>query len=376
MTKNNKNKTNLEFVVKVSMPCIDKETGRPLNQGDILTTKDFDRFVDIIDRHLGSIKEIRNKRKKNGKKITVYHELLAPIGGIETALYYRSKTFPKADITFVFRMADLQQALRLARNHNILIDDGLADLPDADVLIVDTYNGYEQIKGRIRAKKIYQVCHSDWNSLKKVSQTFKNYDWHIDTDINKVIAVSDTVQKSLKTAFKTPIESIVVRNIPPEPDKNFRTFLTLSRFTQEKGGERTLKMIQRFREDGRHFLWIFASNYDSTLKKSLLQDPDVLFVKPSIVIAGMVGKVDYLVQLSDSESFGYSVHEAIAVGTPVIGTRIPENEKVIKDGKNGYLVNLDLSDLNVRKIFEEKPHAECIQEPLDSNWERLLNGEL
>ncbi|MBQ6396214.1 glycosyltransferase family 4 protein [Candidatus Saccharibacteria bacterium] len=363
------------FHLKVSAHFTDKETGELLHPGDFLITKDETRAKDIIKRGLGKIEEIRSGKKKTGKQVLVYHEWLAPIGGVETAIKNLAQAFPKANLTFKFRNADLDNMIEIAQNHQVVLDNGL-DSITTDVLIVETYNGYPQIKGRVKAKKIYQICHADWKTLKKVSQTFKNFEWKIDPDIDKVIAVSDTVQESLKTAFKKPIEAVVVNNIPSKPNKNFRTFLTLSRLTPEKGGKRIVEMIRRFHEAKQDFIWLIASNFDSEIREQLKNDPSVVFIEPNRNRTNLVRYVDYLVQLSDSESYCFSVHEALATGTPVIGTRIPEISKVVKDGYNGYLVNLDLSNLDVKKIFEKKPNPPVLDEPIDSNWEKILKGEL
>lgn len=364
------------FIIKVQNRFTDKETGNLIERGDLFITPDEARTRDIIKRGLGQLFRIETKKKpkKTGPRDIFYHTYLANIGGIETWAYNIAKTFKNRSIEFLFHGADLEQAFRIGKYCDVQIDDGRTI--EADTVVCCSYDSFQMIKGRVNARKIYQMCHADWTELKKVSTVFKNFEWYIDPQIDKVISVSETAQKSLLTAFRKPIESVVVKNIPPQAEKGFRVFLTLSRLTSEKGGKRTVQMIQKFHEAGKDFLWLIASNFNGEIETQLGSDSSVIFIGANLNRVKLLEKVDYLVQLSDNESYCYSAHEALSVGTPVIGTRIPELEKIIKPGKNGYLVKQDLSDLDIKAIFEKKPQTGCLEEPIDPNWDKLLNGEL
>lgn len=86
---------------------------------------------------------------------------------------------------------------------------------------------------------------------------------------------------------------------------------------------------------------------------------------------------DYLVQLSDTESFCYSAFEALQRGVPVILSRFPEAYNIVEEGKNGYLVDMDLSDLDIDKIFNHKPQDVSYVDRCDYNkWEKVFKGEL
>lgn len=78
-------------------------------------------------------------------------------------------------------------------------------------------------------------------------------------------------------------------------------------------------------------------------------------VPPTTLNKILIKGCDYLVQLSGTESFCYSAFEALQRGVPVILTRFPEAYNIVEEGKNGYLVEMDLSDLDVDKIFNHKP---------------------
>ena len=48
----------------------------------------------------------------------------------------------------------------------------------------------------------------------------------------------------------------------------------------------------------------------------------------------------------------------------------------MKDGVNGYLLNDDLSNLDIDKIFNEVPKVSGYKEKLSPEWQKVLRGEL
>lgn len=371
MVENKKDK----FFIEVKSSFFGLEENRELRVGEIISTTDKKRALDILERNLGALSAYEPAPKKEKRRVVIYHKILAPIGGIETSLNYLAELFKEENLEFIIRFADRDQALRLAKYHKVTIDKG-QDLGEADVLILSSFDAGLELRNRIKARKTYQICHADWKELKKFP-TWHNFEWGIDKNVDKVVAVSQTAHDSLKTAFKKPIDSVIAENIPPKVSSSAPIFLTLSRLTEEKGGDRIVEMVRRFNAAGKDFLWIIAAtNGNNDIEKKLAYDPNVVFISPSTRRVALLKSVSYLVQLSDNESYCYSLHEALSVGTPVIGTRISEFNKYIKPGENGYLVKLDLSDLNIEAIFNKIPKFEPLKEKLSPNWKKIIKGEL
>lgn len=369
----------MEFVIRVRNTFIDKNTGEPVEAGDIFTTKDKARAEYIINQGLGILKKIKSPGTvKIGSKTTVFYNYMAPIGGIETSIIALAKSAKNTDTTFFFKKIDFENAIRIGKYCNVeiyLSEDARIYPLHTDVLIIEGFDGYEQAKPLFIAKKIYQLCHADWIELKKY-EGWKNFEWKIDDKIDKVVSVSETARNSLKKAFSSPIDSVVVPNCPSDVP-NPLTLLTLSRLTKEKGGRRILEIIKELEAKDIDYLWFIASPMeDQELAWDLLKNRRVISISPDMNRRALLRRVDYLVQLSDTESYCYSVREALSVGTPVIATRIPEFNKLIKNGENGYLVKLDLSDLNVRKIAKEIPKPKPRKDKVDSRVSDMLQGEL
>jgi hypothetical protein len=79
-------------------------------------------------------------------------------------------------------------------------------------------------------------------------------------------------------------------------------------------------------------------------------------MKPRLDIRDYIADSDYLVQLSDTEAFSYSVLESLSLGTPVIVTNVPSfKEMGVKNGINGYILDFSMKDIPIHDIYEKVP---------------------
>ena len=101
-------------------------------------------------------------------------------------------------------------------------------------------------------------------------------------------------------------------------------------------------------------------------------------MEPTLDVYDYIADVDYLVQLSDSEAFCYSVHEALQYGTPVIVTDIDVFKNVVINGYNGYKFKLDMSNVDKKmldKIVNHVPGGFAYNEnfdELENKWFEVL----
>ena len=315
------------------------------------------------------------KKKKTGPKIIFFQKLLYVIGGIETWGLTLAKLYEDRDITFVFCEADDIQLMEFAKYCDVVIDDGARHYK-CDVLISANYDGGAIILDRVEARKRYQTIHSDFEAIKKC------YGWHnfkleIDKRFDKIIAASETAQRGLKNEFG--YDSTVITNPLLPLDEKPLILLTLSRASEEKGFWRMVSMAKRLEGAGRPFIWLVCSTLcvaPKDLQAAIKGIPEMIEVEPQFYTKQLLHVADYVCQLSDTEAYCYSVHEALATGVPVIATKFDQAKKIIKDGKNGYLLEFDLSNLNVNKLFDEIPKGFTYKETPDPLWKEVLDGTL
>lgn len=363
------------YGVKVIKPFIDADTGDNLPIGGILETDSAFRVRNIIKLGLGVFAYARHEGKQ-GKRIIIQQNFCYKIGGIETANQQIAKVFADRNIAFLFQTADLSQCLELAKTCDVIIDDNKRKY-DADILVLSNYNSAKKIIDRVKAPKVYQQIHADFESLKKMPE-WKTFRWSPNPRTNRVLAVSETAKNGLKNAFG--IDSTVVPNILAPIEKERRmVFMVLSRATREKGIDRLMSLVERMKGAGKDFVVFLCATIEQLSKKErerLEACDKILLIPPSIYSKELLRSADYLIQLSYNESYCYSVREALQMKVPVIASRIPEFEKLIEDGGNGYILDDDLGNLDIEKIFNEVPKPKAYSEKIDPLWEKVMEGEL
>ena len=361
------------YRIKVNLTFTDKETGLDVRPGEVFTTDDLARAKDIMRRGLGKFAGVSHGDRP-GKRILIHQKFCYKIGGIETANRAIAEAFPDRNIVFVFGDADFDQAMHLGRYHDVIVDDGNQTY-ECDVAIFTNYDSAPAILKRIKARKIYQQIHADFENLRKIP-VWSNFTWHPDARIDRVLSVSETAQKALQRVFQQ--ESIVVSNILPKRNDNAVAFVVMSRATPEKGIDDVVKLLRRFDAADKDYVLFLCSTIDQANDNDqiyLRENPRVLTVQPSPNARALLRAADMLIQLSKNESYCYSVREALQDGVPCLVSDIPELRKLIKSGKNGYIYK---EDMDIEKLFDKslKAKMKAYDEGIDPLWEEVLDGKL
>jgi len=286
-----------------------------------------------------------------------YFYYLSDIGGTETFLYELSKKYHKLDLTIVYRYANENQIKRLQKYVRCV------QFREQEIECERAFFNYGMdIIEKVHAKDYYFVIHADYEDQMKRGQLYKIPDH---PKINHYIAVSSHAAKAFTKITGKKCE-VCYNPYTPEKNKEILHLVSATRLSKEKGKNRMVKFAEMLDKAGIKYIWTIFTN-----DKNEIDNPNIAYMTPRLDVLDYVADADYLVQLSDNESFCYSVVEALCAGTPVIVTPCPVFEEIgLVEGKNCYYIPFDMKDVNVKKILD-KPTKFNYRPPQDS-WSKFL----
>lgn len=286
----------------------------------------------------GSLINILTKRNEKGERMfknVFYFSHLNDIGGVETMLYNTAKKYgADYDITMVYRNGSKAQADRLREYARVY------QLKSERISCEKLFIAYStDILNQCDADEVYFIVHGDYKAI--------NAKPPVHPKIDHYIGVSQHVCNVFTEL--TGIECDVAYNpfVVTKPRKVLN-LITASRLTKEKGKDR-MKILGKALDDaGIPYIWTVYTN-----DKEAIDNPNIVYRKPRLDIIDYVANADYLVQLSDTEGYAYSIIEALSVGTPVIVTDLPVcAEMGVENGVTGFILPLDMSDIPLEGIYK------------------------
>lgn len=276
-----------------------------------------------------------------------YFSNINSIGGVESFFYYLSKKYK--DMVVFYKTGDYNQIKRLAQNVEVRRYNN--DIIKCNRLFIN-YN--IDIIDKVEAKEYIQIIHADYKALGKQP--------HIHPKITKYIGVSKLACDSFTELTGLPCECVYNPVEIDEPKKVLR-LISATRLTKEKGKDRIIKLGEMLDDAGIPYIWlIFTNDWD------VIKNPNIIYMKPKLNIIDYIADSDYLVQLSDTESFCYSVIESLLVKTPVIVTDCPVYKELgIKNGKHGFILDFDMKNVPINDIYKGLSSFEY--KAPDSTWD-------
>lgn len=269
------------------------------------------------------------------------------IGGIETFIYNFCKTMCEHyDIIVLYTdHMDPKQIIRLTEYVMVIRNSGKLIKCNVAINIRLT----DELPGNVKYNKRIQMSHT--------CQLAPSGKWHwtIKQNYDELIFVSKAAADSF--ADQNLTYEIIPNFTDQEMPKKALILLSASRLTWEKGEERMYQLAEQLQREDIPFVWLVFS--DKELQKKI---PGMVKCSKTLDVRSFFPKVDYVVQLSDIESFCYTLRESLECGTPVITTPLAVLPEIgVKDGLNGYVVPFDMKDIDVKKIYSEIPKFEAIK---------------
>ena len=306
--------------------------------------------------HHGELPEIKTQ-------VVMYCANAQTIGGIETFMYQFAKEMCEYyDIIVMYEdHMDARQIMRMAQYVRVMKNPG--KLIECNVFI--NIRLTDTLPSNVKYKKLIQMSHT--------CQLAKEGPWHwtIKKNYDQLIFVSQAAADSF--ADQNLTYDVIPNLTDKEEPKKALLLVSACRLTWEKGEERMYKLAEMFRNADIPFTWLVFSA--QPLKRVI---PGVVRCNPTLDVRGYFSNADYVVQLSDIESFCYTLAEALELGTPVITTPLSVLPEIgFEEGVNGYTIPFNMQEIDVKKIYEDIPKftpRPCRNDEIVKKWRKALGN--
>lgn len=307
-------------------------------------------------------------------KTIFYIASLNAIGGVEQWMYYIAKRYGRRkDMIVFFRDGDERQLKRLVKYCDLRIYKGEKIKCDTAIF---AYNF--DIIGNVEAREKYHFIHGNIEAVRKI---YPDMDMLPAPQITKQFSVSEITRQGYKNTYG--IDTEVFYNIV-DLDKPIKgktkkkdgilRLITASRLKDAIKGFDYMEIIaKKLQRENIPYEWLCFSD-----KPKDNINGNFIFLEPELDITPYMKDADYLVQTSRDESYGYSPVESLMLGTPVIMMNIPVLKELgIEDGKHGYILDFDMSNLDINKVYNNIPVVKDYVPPMDfDKWETIFGEDI
>ena len=305
-------------------------------------------------------------------KLILYHNNLLKFGGVDTFVYNFVKKMNKYfDILFLYTTADknnLERIKKYVKTEQYSKDKKYI----CDICICASAWGQYPDSVIAKSGRYIQMVHADYIKAKEIGFIYNK--WHKTTEH---IGVSNYVCKIFKQLY--PKENITrIYNILDEVQetKPILKLISATRVSKEKGYERMLKLAQELKKANIRFRWTIFTDLNLYNQKPFDLE-EIVYMKPSHDFFDYIKESDYGVQLSDTEGYSYFINECLQYGTPVICTNFPSAYESVENEKNGYILDMNLSNLDINKIINNIPKNFLYKEKCsEKDWIALINKKV
>lgn len=272
------------------------------------------------------------------KKIAIFRSEVARIGGIETWVYNLARLYGGwYDITLYYGAIHKSQLLRLAPFMKCKEYLGQPVKCDVALFCYDLM-GYENVEADRKAYIIHADHNAIWSNMLQPPEDCE------------LFAVSKVAQEGAKNITSRSVGLLYNPVLPDTPRK--LKLVSGTRLTPEKGLWRMKTLAAELDKQGVPYEWDIYTSADDVKPFS----DSVIFKTPVQNFRPIIRDCDYVVQLSDTESFGYSIVEALVLNRGLIVTDLPVLKELNIHDDKAIIIPLHLKDYGrvVRRIKQEQ----------------------
>lgn len=309
----------------------------------------------------GSLCDLRERGAALDKivlKNVIYIPWINRIGGVETFLYEMGLKYGSDfDMTLIFKEGDATMLHRIAKYMRVIRWKPEMHIK-CDVFIF----GYaHDIMDNVEADEYVQTFHADYIN--------RHLNPCLDGRVTKRFGVAENTSKGIREHFDwaADIQTMYNPYTPKKPRKVLK-LISATRLSAEKGFHRMVQLASALEQADIPFIWlVFTDDRNQDFPSK-----NVVKMPTTYDVLDYIAEADYLVQLSDTEGYSYSIVEALCAGTPVIVTEIPvAEEQGVINGKTGFILPFDMSNIPVEAIYKGLKKFKL--EPRESHYETILS---
>ena len=287
-------------------------------------------------------------------KNVFYMHKISSIGGVESFFYYLSKLY---DITVYYTEGDPKQIERLAKNIEVHKYKGKPI--ECDRL----FSNYS-FTASTTAKEKWHIIHYDPLNVGFGTSYCEGWNY---------IGVSKVACKGFEAITGHKAE-LIYNPLPIEKPKVKKKeglhLISCTRLTSEKGANRINKLAKMLDKTGIEYDWTIYTNR----VRMAFDSKNIIVKEQNLDLSKEVAEASYLVQLSDCESFGLSVCEALILGTPVIVTDLEAFKEIgCKHGENAVICDMGMNNVDLDMII--KNNMKFTYTPPKQGWDKYLSRE-
>ena len=288
-------------------------------------------------------------------KTVLFINYLHVIGGIETFIYHFAQI---EKVTLIVGSIHVEQREKLSKVCEV-VDYNPRGTYHCETLIL--LRILDKMPENIFCKRSVRMCHG----------CRTNPNWHISQDTDFIVNVSEASKQSFDKEAKY---GMVIHNPITKTDKRALILVSATRIPAPDKGDYEHRMrilADRLNEAEIPFIWFnFSEGYLNNAPRGFINIPKEMDIQPYIA------KADYLVQLSNSEAWSYSILEALINGTACLVCPFPSAyEMGIEDGKNGYIIPFDMG-FDVHKLLDvPKFEYEYDNKEIKKQWDGIISGK-
>lgn len=281
-----------------------------------------------------------------------YFAHINKIGGVESWLYYLSREFK--NFVVYYQDGDRNQVDRLGNNVEI------HKFKNQKIKCKRFFLSYRcDILDYVEAEEYICVIHADYKKM--------GLKPNLDSRITKYVGVSKVACRSFEEVSGKKCE-LLYNFVSLDKPKKVLRLISATRLTKEKGRDRIIRLGNMLDMAGIPYIWFVFTNDWNVIKND-----HIVYMEPRMDISNYIADCDWLVQLSDSESYCLSVAEALTLGVPCIVTDLEVFEELGLNDNNSIRLNLDMSNVDIDKIYKGIKDFKWVAPK--SEWGKYLSGE-